>query len=646
MIKTFLLITTITLSNFIFNWHTASQKNVENPDSNISIIPDWTAEGNQPAARFSCSVSSAGDVNGDGFADVVISAAYYDNGETDEGRVNVYYGSLSGLPSTPSWTAESNQPGASCYSAASAGDINGDGYSDIISGAQFYDNGQTDEGKVFVYYGSPDGLPSTHNWSAESNQAGSLYGILVASAGDVNDDGYSDVIVGAPKYDNGQTDEGRIYVYYGSSAGLSDSADWTAESNQSGAWLGVYVSTAGDVNGDGFSDVIAGAYLYDNGEQDEGKSFVYHGSASGLSDTAVWTAESNQSYSYFGYAVSNAGDVNDDGYSDVIVGAYLYDNGQTDEGRSFVYHGSASGLSDTAVWTAESNQSNSRFGVAVSSAGDFNGDGYSDVISGAYRYTNGQTEEGKAFVYLGSSSGLSTQPVWSEESNQERARYGYSVSNVGDVNNDRNSDIIVGAVNFDNGELDEGAAFIYYGSGIKTLTLKTLIQGFYNSTADTLIRDTVRVYLRNTFAPYSIIDSSKAYINSSGAGVFTFDKVLNNIPYYIQVCHRNSIETWSAAGQNFTNSILSYDLSSFAGQAYGNNLIQVNANPLRYALFSGDVNQSGTINLSDLISVSNDASSFFTGYQNSDTNGDNIVNLSDILLTYNNAARFVNIIRP
>ena len=116
------------------------------------------------------------------------------------------------------------------------------------------------------------------------------------------------------------------------------------------------MATAGDVNGDGFSDVIVGALLYDNGETDEGRAYVYHGSAAGLATTAAWTAESNQDDAHFGYSVATAGDVNGDGFSDVIVGAYVYDNGETNEGRAFVYHGSAAGLSPTAAWTAESNQ--------------------------------------------------------------------------------------------------------------------------------------------------------------------------------------------------------------------------------------------------------------------------------------------------
>jgi hypothetical protein len=120
-----------------------------------------------------------------------------------------------------------------------------------------------------------------------------------------------------------------------------------------------------------------------------------------LSTTPNWTAESNQDFAQFGLSVASAGDVNGDGFSDVIVGAYLFDNGETNEGRAFVYHGSASGLSTTPNWTAESNQANAQFGFSVASAGDVNGDGFSDVIVGAYGFSNGETDEGRAFVYYG-----------------------------------------------------------------------------------------------------------------------------------------------------------------------------------------------------------------------------------------------------
>ena len=128
-----------------------------------------------------------------------------------------------------------------------------------------------------------------------------------------------------------------------------------------------------------------GAYEYDNGQTNEGAAFVYHGSASGLSALADWTMESDQEFSQFGWSVSTAGDVNGDGYSDVIVGAQSYSNGETEEGRAFVYHGSAVGLGfyPLTSWTAESDQVYARFGRSVSTAGDVNGDGYSDVIVGA-----------------------------------------------------------------------------------------------------------------------------------------------------------------------------------------------------------------------------------------------------------------------
>ena len=374
------------------------------------------------------------------------------------------------LVTSPSWTADGDQADALFgVPARTAGDVNGDGFSDVIVGAAQYDNGQTDEGRAFVYHGSATGLSPTADWTAESDQANALFGSSVGTAGDVNGDGFSDVIVGAPKYDNGQTDEGRAFVYQGSATGLSTTPDWTAEGNQAVAQFGVQVGTAGDVNGDGYSDVIVGAWFYDNGETDEGRAFVYHGSSTGLSTgSADWTAEGDQANAIFGRAVGTAGDVNGDGYSDVIVGARRYDNGETDEGRAFVYHGSATGLSATADWTAESDQEGARFGNSVGTAGDLNGDGYADVIVGASGYDNGQTDEGRAFVYHGSATGLSPTADWTAESEQAGASFGQSVGTAGDVNGDGFSDVIVGAPFYDGGEIDEGRAFVYQGSAPAT----------------------------------------------------------------------------------------------------------------------------------------------------------------------------------
>jgi hypothetical protein len=178
------------------------------------------------------------------------------------------------------------------------------------------------------------------------------------------------------------------------------------ESNLSNAQFGVSVASAGDVNGDGYSDVIVGADQYNNGQPNEGVAFIFQGAVTGINTTANTMVESNLSNAFFGTSVASAGDVNGDGYSDVIVGARNYANGQSAEGAAFIYNGSAAGINTSATALVESNQVSAFMGVSVASAGDVNGDGYSDVIVGAYRYDNGQTDEGAAFIYHGNNPGI------------------------------------------------------------------------------------------------------------------------------------------------------------------------------------------------------------------------------------------------
>ena len=465
--------------------------------SGLSTSPTWSAESDQSVSHFGASVGSAGDVNGDGFTDVIVGAYAYDNGEADEGMVFVYYGNSLGINNNPDWMAEGNQIEA--YFGApvgTAGDVNGDGYADVIVGAVAYDNGQDNEGVAVVYHGSPTGLSADPDWMGESNRENILYGSAVGTAGDVNGDGYADVIVGAPYFENGETGEGRAFVYHGGLAGLSTSPDWTAESNQEAAYFGSSVSSAGDVNGDGYADVIVGATLYDGGVSDEGSAFVYFGGSSGLGTSPDWTAKSNQLQSYFGVSVGSAGDVNGDGYSDVLVGAHKYDNLDGVEGAVFAWYGGTSGLGlngtpVNADWKAESDQDNVGFGSTVSGAGDVNGDGYADVLVGAYWYENEETKEGRVQLYQGSDSGLSESPVWSAEGNQDNAWFGKSLGSAGDVNGDGYADVIIGSEWFTNDQVNEGHAYIYYGNSPGRLVIarqeksnQALIQpwGFSDST--------------------------------------------------------------------------------------------------------------------------------------------------------------------
>ncbi len=427
--------------------------------------PEWIGESDLPATFYGASVASAGDVNGDGYDDVIVGAPYYANGQNMEGRAYVYHGSATGVKMMPAWTFESNIIGCEIgWSVASAGDVNGDTYDDVLIASEFCHTIEGHrEGRVYLFLGSATGLSTSYAWMKEGGTFDESFGWSIASAGDVNNDGYDDVIIGAPWADYPEDNEGRAYVYYGSSTGLPATANWIKESNIAWSGFGTAVASAGDVNNDSYSDVIIGYPGLSNPQEGEGRVFVYLGSSTGLAADPVWQYENNIAGSELGESVASAGDVNNDGYSDVIVGGFKYANPDTREGVAYLFLSSASGLSLTPDWFIEGNQAYAELGQSVASAGDVNQDGYDDVLVGAPWYSHGENFEGIAYLYFGSSTGLLASPVYIAEANQASANLGYYAVSAGDVNGDGRADIIVGAQKYDGGQENEGRAIVYHG---------------------------------------------------------------------------------------------------------------------------------------------------------------------------------------
>ena len=222
------------------------------------------------------------------------------------------------------------------------------------------------------------------------------------TAGDINNDGYDDLIVGSHGYDNGQANEGRAWVFQGSELGLLTIPSTVLEIDVPQASFGYSTFTAGDVNGDFFDDVIVGAFGYSNGmDTAQGAAFVYAGSETGVTNTPAWSFYGSQADAWFGLSAQTAGDVNNDDYDDIIVSSERYDVTRTDQGRAWVFLGSASGLSTGIDWYTSGVQTDEVFGWRSAGAGDVNGDGLDDVIVGARRYDNGEPNEGRAVVYYG-----------------------------------------------------------------------------------------------------------------------------------------------------------------------------------------------------------------------------------------------------
>ncbi|MEX2648893.1 MAG: hypothetical protein WD673_07760 [Alphaproteobacteria bacterium] len=394
------------------------------------------------------SVSGAGDVNGDGFDDLVIGSPFADpGGDGLAGQTFVVFGKADGFTAALDLATLDGSNGfrldgidtgdTSGRSVSRAGDVNGDGFDDLIVGAgNANPGGDNDAGQSYVVFGKAGGftaaldlatLDGTNGFRLDGIDPGDLSGRSVSGAGDINGDGFDDLIVGAHGADTG----GETYVVFGQAGGFAASVDLSTLDGTNGFRLdainaydlsGYSVSGAGDINGDGFDDLVIGSPFADpGGDGFAGESYVVFGHGGGftaaldlatLDGTNGFRLDGIDAADRSGFSVSGAGDINGDGFDDLIVGAYLGDpGGNSNAGESYVVFGKAgeftaaldlSTLNGTNGFRLDGIGADDDSGRPVSAAGDVNGDGFDDLIIGASRADpGGNNQAGESYVVFG-----------------------------------------------------------------------------------------------------------------------------------------------------------------------------------------------------------------------------------------------------
>ncbi|EKD79297.1 MAG: hypothetical protein ACD_41C00109G0003, partial [uncultured bacterium] len=310
---------------------------------------------------------SAGDVNGDGYDDLLIAAFQNDGGATNGGAAYLVYGQADELSggnlSTAIRFVGSTVDEFIGYDVAIVGDLNGDGYEEIMVGAPFNDENGADAGAVYVIYGRAQAFTST-TFAAFAGLASVIYGDAASNhlgntvipAGDVNNDGYDDAIIGGDGIDLPATDAGAMYLIYGSATVITNPSTasqfvrFTGENEND--YLGYEATALGDVNGDGYDDFLIACGFYS--ANDNGAIYLFYGQSAQYTSGSVSQGTRITGLAvqdYFGQFVGSAGDVNADGYSDILVGAGYADDAGDASGTAYLIHGQSSSFSAGAVTT-------------------------------------------------------------------------------------------------------------------------------------------------------------------------------------------------------------------------------------------------------------------------------------------------------
>jgi hypothetical protein len=435
-------------------------------------------------------LANAGDLDGDGNDELILGAIYNDGNATDAGAAYIFFGPVSGKGITAD-TADVTIEGAAASDLAGRavvglGDVDDDGFDDVLLTAQGDSTNGTNAGAAYLFHGPVSGTGLTTD-DADARFDGAAAGDLVADAarvGDVNNDGYDDIFIASQYFDaTTGTDAGAATLLYGPISADYDLASVSAADARfigeaAGDEAGSALWGGGDLNGDGVADVLVAARYNDNGGSNAGTVYVNFGPVSGevdlSSSDAIFTGESAADELGFGASVANAGDINDDGYDDFLAGARFNGAGGTKSGAAYLVFGpltsgtSASMAAADAVFIGE--EASDQTGDAVAGPGDVDGDGNDDVLIGSGWSDAGTANGGAAYLLLGPVSGsvdLSAADArFLPEGDNDRVR----VNAGGDLDGDGLGDILIGAqLNGSNSSTTNarhGAVYLFYGKGL------------------------------------------------------------------------------------------------------------------------------------------------------------------------------------